>query len=55
MYVGGNIKVEVRERERVGGMEWTDLDQDRDQWRALVYCVHGNEPSGSVKWWEILE
>jgi hypothetical protein len=28
-----------------GGMDWTDLAQDKDQWRAL----HGNEPSGSTK------
>jgi hypothetical protein len=21
------------------GMDWVDLDQDRDQWRALVYTV----------------
>jgi hypothetical protein len=31
---------------------WDGIDQalDRDQWRAL-----GNEPSGSIKCWEILE
>jgi hypothetical protein len=28
-----------------------DLAQDRDQWSALV----GNEPSGSIKCWEVLE
>jgi hypothetical protein len=22
-----------------GGMDWIDLVQDRDQWRALVYTV----------------
>jgi hypothetical protein len=22
-----------------GGMDWIDLDEDRDQWRALVYTV----------------
>jgi hypothetical protein len=29
-----------------GGMDWTDLAQDRD---------HGNEPSGSTECQEILE
>jgi hypothetical protein len=30
-----NIKIDLRE---IGwsGMDWTDLDQDRGQWRALV-------------------
>jgi hypothetical protein len=28
------------------GVDWIDLAQDRDQWRALE---HGNEPSGSIK------
>jgi hypothetical protein len=22
-----------------GGMDWTDMDQDRDQWRVLVNMV----------------
>jgi hypothetical protein len=30
-----NIKMDLRER-RWGGMDWIDLAQDRDQWRALV-------------------
>jgi hypothetical protein len=34
-----------------GGMDWIDLAQDRDQGS----CEHGNEPSGSIKCWEILE
>jgi hypothetical protein len=29
-----------------------DLAQDRGQWRA---CEHGNEPSGSIKCWEVHE
>jgi hypothetical protein len=46
-----NIKMNLRE---IGwdGMDWIDLTQDRDQWRALM---NGNEPSGSIKCWEILE
>jgi hypothetical protein len=28
-----NIKMDLRE---MGGMDWIDLAQDRDQWRALV-------------------
>jgi hypothetical protein len=32
-----NIKMDLRE---VGwGMDWIDLAQDRDRWRALVYMV----------------
>jgi hypothetical protein len=33
-----NIKIYLRE---IGwyGMDWIDLDQDRDQWRALVNTV----------------
>jgi hypothetical protein len=23
----------------VGGVDWIDLDQDRDRWRAVVYTV----------------
>jgi hypothetical protein len=35
---GDNIKMDLRE---IGwdGMEWTDLAQYRDQWRALVNMV----------------
>jgi hypothetical protein len=34
-----------------GGMEWTHLAQDRDQGS----CEYSNDPSGSIKYWEILE
>jgi hypothetical protein len=47
-----NIKMDLREIGR-GGMDWINLAQDRDQWRALVNTV--NEPSGSIKCWKILE
>jgi hypothetical protein len=30
-----NIKMDLRELGQ-GGMDWIDLAQDRDQWRALV-------------------
>jgi hypothetical protein len=33
-----NIKIDLREI-RWDGMDWTDLVQDRDQWRALVNMV----------------
>jgi hypothetical protein len=34
------------------GMDWIDLAQDRDRWRALCEC--GNEPSSSIKCGEFL-
>jgi hypothetical protein len=33
-----NIKMDLREIEW-GGMDWIDLAQDRDQWKALVCTV----------------
>jgi hypothetical protein len=33
-----NIKIDLREI-RWDGMDWLDLAQDRDQWRALVNMV----------------
>jgi hypothetical protein len=35
---GDNIKIYLREI-GWGGMDWIDLAQDRDQWRALVNTV----------------
>jgi hypothetical protein len=44
-----NTKMDLREI-RWGGMVWIYLDQNRDQWRALM-----DELLGSIKCWEILE
>jgi hypothetical protein len=33
-----NIEIDLREIEW-GGVEWIDLVQDRDQWRALLNTV----------------
>jgi hypothetical protein len=42
-----DIKMDLRETGR-DGMDWIDLAQDRDQWRALVN-------TGSIKCWGVLE
>jgi hypothetical protein len=47
-----DIKMDFREI-RWDGMDWVDLVQDRDQWRALVNAVMNLR--GSVKCWEVLE
>jgi hypothetical protein len=33
-----NIKIDLRERDW-DGVDWIDLAQDRDQWRALINTV----------------
>jgi hypothetical protein len=33
-----NIRMDLRKM-GWGGMEWIDLDQDRDQWRSLVNMI----------------
>jgi hypothetical protein len=48
----GNNKMYLSEI-GLGGMDWIDLAQDRDQWRDLVNTVF--EPSGSIKFWKIVE
>jgi hypothetical protein len=47
-----NIKMDLREI-GWGGMDWINLAQDRDPWRALVNTV--KKPSGSTKYWAFLE
>jgi hypothetical protein len=45
-----NIKMDLRE---IGwdGMDLIDVAQNTDK----CSCEHGNEPSGSIKFWEVLE
>jgi hypothetical protein len=46
-----NIKTDLGEIE-YDGMDWMDVAQDMKQWRNLVNT--SNEPSGSIKYWDIL-
>ena len=36
--LGDNMKMNLKEVE-CGGMDWLDLDQDRDRWQVLVNVV----------------
>jgi hypothetical protein len=47
-----NIKMDLQEV-GFGGMDWIELDQYRDRWRAVVNT--SNEPSGSIKCGEFLD
>jgi hypothetical protein len=46
-----NFKMGLREL-GWGGMDWIHLAQDRNRWRALM---NNNEPTDSVKCWEVVE
>jgi hypothetical protein len=45
-----NIKIDLGEI-GIDGEKWIRLAQDRFQWR--VFCEHSDEPSGSVRRWDI--
>jgi hypothetical protein len=47
-----NIKMDLRERGS-NGVNWIDLAQDRDQWRALLNTVMNVRVP--KKCWEVLE
>jgi hypothetical protein len=52
-----NIKIDLREIGS-GGVDWIDLAQDKNQWRALVNTVTNlGIPKNSGKWlhnWQLL-
>jgi hypothetical protein len=47
-----NVKMDLGET-GWGGIDWIDLAQDKDQWRAVLNTVM-NIPS-FIKYWEVLE
>jgi hypothetical protein len=47
-----NIEMDLRETEW-GGMDWIHLAQNRNHMEGSF--EHGNEPPGSIKFWEIFE
>jgi hypothetical protein len=47
-----NIKTDLREIE-LDGMDWVDVAVDRTSREGS--CKQGNELSGSIKYWEVLQ
>jgi hypothetical protein len=53
----GNIKMDLRE---IGcdGVDWIDMAEDRDQWRALVNTVLNHRVPQNLEWlhnWRLLK
>ena len=49
--MGDNIKINLQcVRWGRGGMDWTDLALGDEH--VAGFCECGNEPSGSLKWWD---
>jgi hypothetical protein len=50
-----NIKMDLREM-GWDGMGWYGLDRSDSGWGPVEgSCELGNKPSGSIKYWEVLE
>lgn len=47
-----NIKMDITDV-GLSGADWIDLAQDWDH--LMAFCEHGNEPSFSIKYCDILE
>jgi hypothetical protein len=49
----GILYVNLKEKDHLEDLDWTDVTRDTDRWRALSKC--GNELSGSIKCGEFID